>query len=215
MSYQKTVESQGNTSRVLSDTFRLTSFSLIFAFLVQITSNMLGLTKYLDNVWITLSLFAVSLFLIFKVFKNANSSKGIIGIFMFSGVHGLMLDPLLSRAIDTSPGAIASAFATTATITLFLSFYARTTKRNFDGMGPYLIVALVALIAASIVNFLMGGQASYAISACASIIFSLFILYDVNQIVRGGENNYISASLSLFINILGLFTSLLNVFSDE
>jgi modulator of FtsH protease len=93
-----------------------------------------------------------------------------------------------------------------------LSAIATTSKRDFSFMGKFLVIGLVLLILASLVNlFFQVPAASLAISAIAVLIFSGFILFDVNRIVRGGETNYIMATLALYMNIYNLFVNLLHL----
>ena len=211
-------ETVSSENKVLSNTFNLTALALFFSSIVGFSSNALGLTAAISNIWVFLALFVGAIFLIFYVSKNADSGKGVFGVFAFAGIYGLMLDPLVSQAIAVNSGAVTSALLSTAIITLLMSIYARTTKKDLSGLGSYLFVGIIALIIASIINIFLGSSVlHFAISAIGTLIFSLYILYDVNRIVTGGETNYVSASLGMFINIVGLFVHLLNLFllSDD
>lgn len=201
-----------NVSDTLSNTFKLTSMALFFSAGVGFLGNMLGLTAILSNMWVALALFVVAIGLIYFVNKNADSEKGIFGIFAFAGVYGLLLDPFVSMALTVNPGAVVNALLSTATITYIMSHIAKNTDKDFSSMGRYLFYALIGLIIASVINYFLGsGFVSLAISVIATMVFSLFILHDVNQIVRGGEKNYVRASLGMFLNIVGLFIHLLSI----
>jgi modulator of FtsH protease len=93
-----------------------------------------------------------------------------------------------------------------------LSAIASSTKRDFSFMGSFLLVGIILLIVASLANlFLQIPAFSLALSGVAVLLFSGFILYDTNRIVRGGETNYVMATLSLYISIYQLFTNLLHL----
>ena len=127
---------------------------------------------------------------------------------------GVMLGPILQFAFSMSNGGqiVTLAAGGTASIFLVLSAVATTSKRDFSFMGKFLVIGLVLLILASLVNlFFQVPAASLAISAIAVLIFSGFILFDVNRIVRGGETNYIMATLALYMNIYNLFVNLLHL----
>jgi modulator of FtsH protease len=102
------------------------------------------------------------------------------------------------------------AFGTTAIIFVALSGYAITTKKDFSFLGGFLIVGLVFAIIASIANIFFAVPAVHlAINAVIVFIFSGFILYDTSRIIKGGETNYVMATVSLYLNIYNLFTALL------
>jgi FtsH-binding integral membrane protein len=89
---------------------------------------------------------------------------------------------------------------------------ATVTKKDFSFLGKFLFVGLILLIVASLANvFFQVPAASLTISAIAVFIFSLYLLYDVSNIVRGGETNYITATLNLFLSVYNIFISLLNI----
>jgi len=127
---------------------------------------------------------------------------------------GILLGPILQVAFSLSNGGqiVGLAAGGTATIFLVLSGIATTSKRDFSFMGKFLMIGLLLLILAMVVNiFFQIPAMSLAISGIAVLIFSGFILYDVNRIVRGGETNYIMATLALYLNIYNLFVHLLHI----
>jgi modulator of FtsH protease len=196
----------------LSNTFKLTSMALLFSAAVGFISNMLGLTALFSNMWVALGLFVVAIVTMYYVMRNADSTKGIVGVFAFAGIYGLLLDPAVSMALTVNPGAVVNALLSTAAITFIMSEIAKRTDKDLSSIGKYLMVALLAVIVASVINIFLGSSmVSLMISAAATVIFSLFILYDVNQIVKGGETNYVRAALGMYLNIIGLFIHLLNI----
>ena len=150
----------------------------------------------------------------FLIQKNKNSSLGVVFLLGLTFLLGLMLGPILQVAFSLSNGGqiVSLAAGGTGAIFLVLAGIAQTSKRDFSFMGKFLIIGLIMLILASLANmFFQVPAASLAISAIAVMIFSGFILYDVNRIVRGGETNYIMATLALYMNIYNLFVNLLHL----
>jgi len=148
----------------------------------------------------------------FLIQKNKNSSLGVVFLLALTFLLGLMLGPILQVAFSLSNGGqiVSLAAGGTGAIFLVLAGIAQTSKRDFSFMGKFLMIGLIMLILASLVNmFFQIPAASLAISAIAVMIFSGFILYDVNRIVKGGETNYVMATLALYMNIYNLFVNLL------
>jgi modulator of FtsH protease len=109
-------------------------------------------------------------------------------------------------------GLILQAFGTTALVFFGLSGYVLTTKKDFSFMGGFLLVGLIVAVVASVANIFLGIPAlSLAVSAAIVFIMSGFILYDTSRIINGGETNYIRATVSMYLNIYNLFTSILHL----
>jgi modulator of FtsH protease len=157
---------------------------------------------------------AVAFGFIFAIEKTKNSGLGIPVLFGFTFFMGLMLAPLLTRTLGFSNGGslIMTAFGGTACVFAVLASVATVSKRDFSAMGKWLFAGVVVLLLASVANIFLGMSAlSIVISVMAIGIFSAFILYDVQRIVNGGETNYISATLSLYLNVYNIFTSMLSL----
>jgi modulator of FtsH protease len=157
---------------------------------------------------------AVAFGFIFAIEKTKNSGIGVAVLFGFTFFMGLMLAPLLTRTLGFSNGGtlIMTAFGGTAAVFAVLASIATVSKRDFSAMGKWLFAGVIVLILASVANIFLGMSAlSIVISVMAIGIFSAFILYDVQRIVNGGETNYISATLSLYLNVYNIFTSLLSL----
>jgi len=151
---------------------------------------------------------------IFAIQALRNSAAGIPVLLLFTGLMGATLSPLLVRTLQFTNGAelIMLAFGGTAAIFVSLAAYATVTKRDFSGMGKYLFIALIVLIIAGIANIFLKLPALVILfSIVAIVIFSLYIVYDVQQIVNGGETSYISATLSLYLDIINIFQNLLQL----
>jgi modulator of FtsH protease len=161
-----------------------------------------------------LLMFAVMLGSLFVVTRLRNSAWGVPALFAFTFIAGAMLTPILTVAAQFRNGGqlVALAGGMTAAIFFTMAAIATVTKRDFSFMSKFLFVGLILLIVASLANlFFQVPALSVTISAIAVFIFSLYILHDVSNIVRGGETNYITATLSLFLDIFNIFVSLLNL----
>ncbi len=203
--------------RVLRNTFMLLALTLGFSALTAGASLMLGLPH--PGILITL----IGYFgLLFLVHKLANRPAGIAAVFALTGFMGYTLGPILAAYLKLphGPEIVFQAFAGTAVIFLALAAFGATTKRDFSFLGGFLFVGiLVAFLAGLAAIFFHIPALSLTVSAAFVLLMSGYILFEVNQIVRGGETNYILATVSLFVSIYNLFTSLLHLLgvlnSDE
>lgn len=195
---------------------RNTYWLLALTMLPTVAGAYFGVTMGLPAIsgWGWLGVLAVMIGFIFAIQALRNSIMGIPVLLVFTGLMGLMLSPLLTRTLQFSNGAelIMLAFGGTAAIFATLASYATVTKTDYSGMGKYLFIGLIILIIAGIANiFLQIPMLAVAFSVVAMIIFSLYIVYDVQQIVNGGETSYISATLSLYLDIFNIFQNLLHL----
>jgi modulator of FtsH protease len=194
---------------VLRNTYWLLSLTLGFAALTAVTSMALGLPH--PGLLLTLAGYFGLLFLT-SHFRN--SALGLVCVFALTGFMGYTLGPLLNAYIGMTGGAqiVTTAFAGTAVIFLGLSGYALTTHRDFSFLGGMLFVGiLVAFLAGLAAVFFDMPSLSLAVSAMFVLLMSGLILYETQQIARGGETNYIMATVTLFVSIFNLFTSLLHL----
>jgi modulator of FtsH protease len=152
--------------------------------------------------------------LLFVVNKTADSGKGLVAIFAFTGVMGASIGPMLNYylAMPNGPSLVMQALGGTALVFFGLSAYALTTRKDFSFMGGFLIVGLLVAVVASIANIFLGIPAlSLTISAAIVMIMSGLILFDTSRIINGGETNYIRATVSLYLNIYNLFIHMLHL----
>ena len=152
--------------------------------------------------------------LLFLTTKLRNSAWGILSVFALTGFMGLTLGPIITRYLGMPGGGaiVMNAMALTAVIFLSLSAYVLVSKRDFSFMGKFLFIGLIMLLVASIANIFFAMPAmSLTISAIAVMLFSAYILYDVSNIVNGGETNYVVATLQIYLDIYNLFVNLLNL----
>jgi modulator of FtsH protease len=150
---------------------------------------------------------------LFVLSSKINTAAALPLTFLFTGLMGMALGPILTMYVAAGAGPIIfQALAGTALIFFTLSAYVLTTKKDFSFMGGFLMVGLVVAIVAIIANIFLAIPAlSLAISAAIIFIMSGFILYDTSNIIHGGETNYIRATVSLYLNIYNIFLSLLQL----
>ncbi|HEX6973012.1 MAG TPA: Bax inhibitor-1/YccA family protein [Vicinamibacterales bacterium] len=203
-------------NRVLRNTYWLLALSL----LPTVGGALVGTQFNLGRVFAAypiaapLVLFGVMLGSLFLVTALRNSAWGVAALFGFTFIAGLALTPILTYAAGFANGGqlVALAGGMTAVIFFALAGYATVTKKDFSFMGKFLFIGLILLVVASLANlFFQIPALSLTISSIAVLLFSAYILFDVSRIVNGGETNYVMATMSLFLNIYNLFTSLLQL----
>ncbi len=195
--------------RVLRNTYFLLSLCLGFAAAVAATSVAFALPN--PGILLTLVGFYGLLWLIHR---NRDSGTGILLLFALTGFMGYTLGPVIGNALHSAHGAqtVLMALGGTAATFVALSAYALVSKRDMTFMGGFLTAGMVVAILASLAGiFLQIPALSLAISALVVLLMSGMILFETSNIVRGGETNYVMATLSLFVSIFNLFTSLLHL----
>lgn len=147
------------------------------------------------------------------MFARKNAKLALILLFAFTFISGLVLGPTLARYIGAGMGnVITQAFLMTTVAFGGLSVFAMNTKRDFSAMGKFLFIALIVLIVASLINIFVGSSMlSLALSGAGALIFSAYILYDTQNIIRGSYDSPVLAAVSLYLDILNLFISLLHI----
>lgn len=198
-----------STNKVLKNTYMLLGMTLAFSAVCAGISMAMGLGH---GAALVLSL--VGFGLLFVVNKMADSSKGLIAIFAFTGVMGASIGPMLNYYLSMPGGSalIMQALGGTAVVFFGLSAYALTTRKDFSYMGGFLMVGLLVAVVAMIANIFLNIPAlSLTISAAVVMIMSGLILFDTSRIINGGETNYIRATVSLYLSIYNLFIHLLHL----
>ncbi len=203
-------ESALSVNKVVRNTYMLLSMTLFF-------SAVCALTSILMQVGYGLGMgFLIGGFVMtFVVRATAKSSKGLIAVFVFAGLMGAALGPIVSiymSAYTNGSTIVAQALGGTALIFLSLSGYALTSGKNFNFLGGFVFTGMMVLLVAMIANiFLQIPALSLAISSAVIMLMSGFILYDTSRIVNGGERNYIMATISLYLSIFNIFVHLLHL----
>jgi len=198
-----------STNKVLKNTYMLLGMTLLFSSITAGTSMAMGLSHGMG-----LILTLVGFGLLFVVNRMADSSKGLIAIFAFTGVMGAAIGPMLNyyMSMPGGPALVMQALGGTALVFFGLSAYALTTRKDFSYMGGFLMVGLLVAVVAMIANIFLNIPAlSLTISAAIVMIMSGMILFDTSRIINGGETNYIRATVSLYLDIYNLFIHLLHL----
>ncbi|WP_305075325.1 Bax inhibitor-1/YccA family protein [Propionivibrio sp.] len=207
---QAGVESALATNKVIRNTYLLLSLTLAFAALTAGVSAALKLPH--PGILLTLGGYFG---LLFAVHKLQNSAGGILAVFALTGFMGYTLGPIISRYLGLPNGGeiVMQAMGATAVIFIGLSAYALTTRKDFSFMGGFLSVGiLVAFLAGLAAVFFEIPALSLTVSAAFVLLMSGLILYETSNIIHGGETNYVLATVTLFVSIFNLFTSLLQLF---
>jgi len=159
-------------------------------------------------------MFASVIGLQFGIVAYRNSPVGIALLFLLTFLMGAFLGPLLNIAIGMRNGMQLVGYAAAGTGVIFFGMgaIATTTKRDFSFMGKFLFVGMIALLIAMVANmFLHIPALALTISSLVIVVFSMYLLYDLNRIVRGGETNYLLATTGVYISLLNIFSSLLQI----
>jgi modulator of FtsH protease len=197
---------------VLRNTYWLLALSLLPTVLGAWIGVSTGITRSLSG-GLGLIVFMVGAFgFMFAIEKTKNSAAGVPVLLAFTFFMGLMLSRMIAMVLGFKNGSelIMTAFAGTAGVFFVMASLATVIKRDLSGMGKWLFVGAMVLLVGSVINVFVGSTAGMmAISMLAIGIFSAYMLYDLKQIIDGGETNYISATLSLYLDIFNVFQSLL------
>jgi modulator of FtsH protease len=148
----------------------------------------------------------------FAIAKFRNSGVGVALLLLMTGILGWWLGPILNMALTLKNGMQLVGYAAAGTGVIFFAMgaIATTTKRDFSFMGKFLFVGMIALLVAMIANmFLQIPALALTISTLVIVVFSLFLLFDLNRIVRGGETNYIMATTGVYMSLFNIFINLL------
>ena len=200
-------------NRVLRNTYWLLALSLVPTVLGAWIGVSAGFTFFAGSPMIAFVLFlAIAFGFFFAIEKTKNSPLGIAFLLGFTFFMGLMLSRLLGFVLGMANGGtlITLAFGGTAVVFTAMATLATTIKRDLAPMGKFLFIGVVMLLVAAFANiFMQLPGLMIAISVIAIGIFSALMLYDINRIVTGGETNYITATLALYLDIYNVFTNLL------
>lgn len=197
------------TNKVIRNTYLLLSMTIVFSAITAFISTSLQ---------IALPFWAVILGyfgLLYMTSATANSAMGLVSVFLFTGFMGFTLGPMLNYYIhgfSNGPELITAALASTGALFFALSGYAMTTRKDFSYMGGFLFIGLTIALLVSIAGlfFNMPGL-QLAVSGAIVLLMSGYLLFQTSLIINGGERNYIMATVSLYITLLNLFTSLLQL----
>jgi modulator of FtsH protease len=203
-------------NRVLRNTYWLLAISLI----PTVLGAAVGMTSGLNQIMatspgMTAIFFLIGAFgLMFAIEKNKDSSLGVGLLLLFTFFMGVMLSRLLGFVLGMSNGTqlVMFAFGGTAIVFGTMATLASTVKRDLSGMAKFMFIGVVILIVASLANiFLKLPALMLTISVVAIVIFSAFMLIDLQRVVNGGETNYVVATLAIYLDVYNVFSNLLAI----
>ncbi len=198
------------TNSLIRNTYTLLSLTLLFSAAMAVVA-MVTKTPPL-NVWFVL----IGYFgLLFLTSYLRNSAWGLLSVFALTGFMGYTLGPIISiyiAAFSNGAQLVAYAMGATGVIFLGLSGYALSTRKDFSYMGSFLMAGILVAFLAAIANIFIGMPAlALAVSSLFIVLMCGLILYQTSAMVHGGETNYIMATITLYVAIYNLFTSLLHI----
>jgi modulator of FtsH protease len=200
-------------NKVMRNTYLLLSFTLVWSAIVAgvamaVNAPPLGIIGFLIGAYGTM----------FLVHKYKNSVMGLVWIFAFTGIMGYSLGPLLNMYLRLENGGmvIMQALGGTGAIFLALSAYALVSRKDFSFLSGFIFIGFCVLLGAVIASFFFNVPGLHlAISAGFILFASACILFQTGQIIHGGERNYITATITLYVAIYNIFVSLLNLLSSR
>lgn len=199
-------------NRVLRNTYWLLAVSMVPTVLGAWVGVSTGIMAAMGNGLSVILFLAGAFGFMFAIEKTKESSTGVYVLLGFTFFMGLMLSRMLGMVLGFKNGTslIMMAFGGTAAVFFTVASVATVIKRDLSKMGGFLMVGVIVLILAGLVNmFVQSSALMLTLSVLAIAIFSAFLLYDVKRIIDGGETNYISATLAIYLDLYNIFQNLL------
>ncbi len=212
---QQTQVLSQSANRVLRNTYMLLALTMVPTVAGALLGVQMQFSFLAGSPFIAFMLFlGISFAFFWGIERNKNSGLGVALLLGFTFFMGLMLSRILQVALgfSNSGSMIAMAAGGTGAIFVTMAGIASVSKRDFTNMGKFLTVGLVVVLLAMVANiFLQMPVLHLVISAAVVLLFSGYILYDISNIVQGGETNYVSATLAVYLGVYNVFVSLLNL----
>lgn len=213
--YSTTGQSVIARNKVLRNTYLLLALSMVPTVMGAWLGVQLNFSLFAGSPFMGFLVFmAIAFGFIYAINKTKHSAVGVAVLLGFTFFLGLMLSGLIGRTLNYSngPSLIMTAFGGTAAIFAVMATIATVSKRDFSGLGKWLFVGVLVALVAMVANiFLQLPALQLALSVILIGIFSAYILYDVQQIINGGETNYITATLSIYLDVYNIFANLLSI----
>ena len=209
-----TLDPSVDRNKVLRNTYWLLALSLLPTVLGAWVGVESGITRSLTGGLGMLVYLAIAFGFIFAIHKTKNSGLGVPVLLGFTFFMGLMLSGLLGMVLQfkNGPSLVMLAFGGTAGVFFTTASMATIIKRDLSGMGKWLFWGLMVLVVGGIINVFVGSTAGMAVLSTLSIaIFSAYMLFDIKRVIDGGETNYISATLAIYLDLINIFQSLLSL----
>jgi modulator of FtsH protease len=212
---QQTQVLSQSANRVLRNTYMLLALTMVPTVAGALLGVQMQFSFFAGSPFIAFLLFlGISFAFFWGIERNKNSGVGVALLLGFTFFMGLMLSRILQVALGFSNGGSMIALAAGGTGAIFATMagIASVSKRDFTNMGKFLTVGLVVVLVAMVANiFLQMPVLHLVISAAVVLLFSGYILYDISNIVQGGETNYVTATLAVYLDVYNVFVSLLNL----
>ncbi len=212
---QQTQVLSQSANRVLRNTYMLLALTMVPTVAGALLGVQMQFSFLAGSPFIAFMLFlGISFAFFWGIERNKNSGLGVALLLGFTFFMGLMLSRILQVALGLSNGGSMIALAAGGTGAIFVTMagIASVSKRDFTNMGKFLTVGLVVVLLAMVANiFLQMPVLHLVISAAVVLLFSGYILYDISNIVQGGETNYVTATLAVYLDVYNVFVSLLNL----
>ena len=212
ISYREFGLDENQRNKVLRNTYWLLALTLV----PTVLGAWLGVSTGLGQLFsggLGLVFFLAGTFgFIYAIEKTKDSAKGIAVLFGFTFFMGLMLSRMIAMVLGFKNGTelVMTAFGGTAGVFFLMASLATFIKRDISGMSKWLFVGAIVLMVGSIINIFVGSSIGMMVISMMAIgIFSAYMLYDIKQIIDGGETNYISATLALYLDLINIFQSIL------
>ena len=212
-SSQEQQSAPANIMAFLKSTYQLFASSLLAATAGAYIG--LGMVSVISSWYWGLVILEFSLLFVIYAVKD-KPGINLAVLFAFTFVSGLTITPLLSSIFNMPSGAaiVAQAFLMTSVAFGGISMFALKTKKDYSSMGKMLMIAVIILIVGSISNIFIGSPIlQLGIAMVGALVFSAFILYDTQQIIKGGFSTPIEAAIALYLDFFNLFISLLQIFA--
>jgi len=200
--------------KVLRNTYLLLALTMVPTVIGAFVGMATASVVFAHPIATTLGMLAVVIGLQFGIAANRDSGLGVALLLLMTGLLGWWLGPILTVALALRNGPQLVGYAALGTGVIFfaMSAIASTTKRDFSFLGKFLFVGMIALLVAMLANmFLQIPALALTISTLVIVVFSLFLLYDLNRILRGGETNYVMAATGVYMSLFNIFANLLNL----
>jgi modulator of FtsH protease len=213
--YGGMVATPAQRNRVLRNTYALLALSMVPTVLGAWIGVSTGIMARMGMGMSAIIFLAGAFGFMFAIEKFKNSAAGVGLLLAFTFFMGLMLSRMLAAILGLSNGAnlIMYAFGTTAAVFFAMASLATVIKRDLSGMGKFLFVGAIILLVVGLINiFVQSSVLMMTLSVMAAGLFSAYMLYDLKQVIDGGETNYVSATLAIYLDIYNVFQSLLALF---
>jgi modulator of FtsH protease len=210
--YGDVASSAEQRNKVMRNTYMLLALSLLPTVAGAWLGVATGITKSLGGGLGMIVFLGGAFGFMYAIEKTKNSAAGVPVLLGFTFFMGLMLSRMIGMILGFSNGAqlIMTAMGGTAGVFFVMATLASVIKRDISGMGKWLFVGAMVVMVGGVINMFVGSTAGMmALSVAVIGIFSAYMLYDLKQIIDGGETNYISATLALYMDLFNVFQALL------